>query len=370
MERDRERDGAPGDLVFAEPSPEAPSRSGAPPGAASAHRVLPFDLIDATQAQPVTPPRSLGWLVAALALAALVCVALVKSLVLRALLPLALAAAAIAVVMRGRRSRPAPPRPTRRLVLSATGLRFEADGAERELLADGAPFGATLVATRRRDRAVLALSSEHGTFYVGATFDGASRRAHTALLSRAATVASDELGLDAAGPDGDRVLLAPADLAALFDALVARDPRSAERIVLSDETGAPLVLDAQELRIRDVRFDLTLPLEWRAIVFQQTFGHGSTVYQGTWIRQGAAQVTLVALWPSIGAAPTASDLESAGVPELDRAAVRDLRLLQAAPEDPPPAAPRVAVDRLFVPSLRGALDRAPRASRPTSRARA
>ena len=33
--------------------------------------------------------------------------------------------------------------------------------------------------------------------------------------------------------------------------------------------------------------DLSAPLEWRAIVFQESFGSAVAVYQGTWIRQGA-----------------------------------------------------------------------------------
>jgi hypothetical protein len=369
MERDRERDTAPVDLEPTGRLVLPGALSPIEPSAACGART--FALLDrAARPADARKKRSGMLVVAALAVAALLLVAFVKSLLLRALLPLALAAAAIAIVLRKRRApahEPVASRPLRRLVLGDDALRFEAESAGREVLRDGEPFGATLVATRRRDRAVLALSSERGTFYVAASFDVASRRAHAALLARAATVASDESGLEAAGPDGEPVELSPAELSALVGALAARDPACLERIVLSDARGTPLVLDAQELRVKGVRFDLMLPLEWRAIVFQEPFGHAVAIYQGTWIRQGASEVTLVALWPSIGAAPTSSDLESAGVPELDRAAARDVRLLQAVPDEPPPSGERVAVDRLFVPSLRYALDGAPRPSRPAAR---
>jgi hypothetical protein len=139
--------------------------------------------------------------------------------------------------------------------------------------------------------------------------------------------------------------------------------------VLSDARGAPLLVDGHELRIGERRFDLSLPLEWRAFVFQEPFGQAVAVYQATWIRQGAGEVVLVSLLPSL--APTGSgEIRSTGIAELDRAAIRDLRLMQATPDEPPPTEQRVAVDRLFMLPLRIALDKAPRPSQQPSRARA
>jgi hypothetical protein len=48
---------------------------------------------------------------------------------------------------------------------------------------------------------------------------------------------------------------------------------------------------------------------------------------------------------------------------VQRALVRDLRLMQSLPDLPPPREQRVAVERLFMLPLRQALDRAPRLTR-------
>jgi hypothetical protein len=50
---------------------------------------------------------------------------------------------------------------------------------------------------------------------------------------------------------------------------------------------------------------------------------------------------------------------------LHPALLRDLKLMQSAPGEPPPRELRLAVERVFMLPLRQALDRAPRASRPT-----
>ncbi len=90
------------------------------------------------------------------------------------------------------------------------------------------------------------------------------------------------------------------------------------------------------------------------------------VYQGTWIRQSSTELTLVSLLPALGPSLGAElDLST-----LDRGVLRDLRLMQASPEPPPPTEQRVAIDRLFMLQVRSALDRAPRASRQPERAQA
>jgi hypothetical protein len=55
---------------------------------------------------------------------------------------------------------------------------------------------------------------------------------------------------------------------------------------------------------------------------------------------------------------------------IQRALARDLRLARGLAEMPPPRAQRVAVDRLFMPRLRQALDLAPAEARPTAPSRA
>ena len=82
--------------------------------------------------------------------------------------------------------------------------------------------------------------------------------------------------------------------------------------------------------------------------------------------QGGTEIVLVSLLPALGPLP-GSDLDLSTV---DRAVLRDLRLMQASPEQPPPAEQRVAIERLFMLPLRSALDRAPRPSRLPDRAQA
>lgn len=325
-----------------------------------------FDAVD-ERAVPVAPPRR-GYAAVALFVLALVLVAVGRGILLRAFLPVALAAGAIALLLRPRRA--PPPAPTRRrgLSLDRQRLTFErGEAAPHPLLSTATPFGVTLLTSRARDRLVLALSSGSGTFYVGAAFDGIARRAFAPLLARAGAAPGDESGLEATAPDGEPIELRPADLAALIEGLTAIDASCLERFVLSDARGEPLLLDGHELRVGDHRFDLSAPLEWRAFVFQEPFGQAVAVYQATWIRQGGAEVALVSLLPSLA---LSAGHVSTGVPDLDRASLRDQRLMQATPDEPPPSPQRVAIDRLFMLPLRHALDRAPRASQQPTRARA
>lgn len=316
-------------------------------------------------------PRLRRWPAALLGAGALMMVALARSLVLRVLLPIALAAAAIVVLLRGRRPRrtvraPAsvPPEPPRGLSLSARALSFHSAASpplEVVPLEPFAPFGVTLLTTRARDRLVCALTTATGTFYVGAHCDAAERHEHSALLTRASVLSGDEVGLTAVAPDGRPLDLPMSQLASLVRELSAIDPGCLDRLVLSDARGVPITLEAHELRVREARFDLATPLEWRAIVFQEPFGQAVAIYQGTWVRQGGSEVVLLSLLPSIAPLGAQTQSDGTGVPELDRATSRDLGLMQASPEEPPPPEQRVAIDRMFMLPLRAALSRAPRA---------
>ena len=227
------------------------------------------------------------------------------------------------------------------------------------------PFGMTLVTSPKRDRMVAVWSSSAGLFYVGTTFDTSSRRPFAPLLSLAFTSLGDDAALQAIGPDGAPLELSPVDFAALVFAVEELDPACFERIVASDARGAPLTLDGHELVVGERRFDLDAPLEWRPFVFQEAFGQAVAVYQGTSIRQGASEAVLVALLPSI------LPFDEGEEGEIDRGMIRDLRLMQADPEEPPPREKRVAMDRLFVLPMRSALDRGRSASHaPSTRARA
>jgi hypothetical protein len=329
-------------------------------------------------AVPAPAPARPGALAASLQVAAfaaaLLVLALVKSMVLRVLLPLAIAVAAIVLLRRGRSTagalpagRGAAPR-GRGLELDGHALLFRSPGRLQKdtLLSVDAAFGVTLLASPRRDRLIALLTSASGTYCLGASFDAAARRAFAPLLDRAFTVVGDDVGLEAIGPDGDPLLFAPEELASLLDALVERCTTCLDRFVLTDAHGAPITLDGRHLCVGDRAVDLNAPLEWKPIVFQEALGGAVAVYQGTWIRQGGSELVLVSLLPALGPAVTL-DVDAAA---LDRAVQRDLRLMQASPEQPPPNDQRVAIERLFMLPVRSALDRAPRASHQPDRAQA
>ncbi|WP_437579783.1 IMP dehydrogenase [Sorangium sp. So ce887] len=327
---------------------------------------------DATAPDPA-PSRGAGarrlWSIPLL-VAALVVLATARSVMVRALLPVALVAAAVALLARGRRHLlPAAQASRRGLSLDGDQLLLRGKGGagEHVLLTTRERFGVTLLATPRRDRIVALLSSSAGMSCVGASFDGPARRTFAALLDRASVVGSDEVGLEAIGPDGEPISLSPPVLAALLEELTLRSPGCLDRFLLTDARGATLVLDSGELRAGGRVFDLTAPLEWRAFVFQEALGQAIAVYQGTWVRQGTSEIFLVCLLPAM---TPALDGPGKSLGPLDRGALRDLRLMQGIPESPPPSDQRVAIDRLLMVPIRSALDKAPRPAAQAPRARA
>ncbi|UQA54970.1 IMP dehydrogenase [Polyangium aurulentum] len=298
---------------------------------------------------------------------AVVVAVLSKSLVVRAAVPIALGVVLVALLVRAAAKRGGGKLGVDKRGVSLDGHRLffhAAAGRPRLLFSMREPFGMTLVASPRRDRMVAVWSSPEGLFQVGASFQGAPRRALGALFDRAFTMSGDEAALEAIGPDGVALELSASDFSSLVFAVEDVDPACVERLVLSDARGAPLTLDGRELVVGERRFDLTAPLEWRPFVFQEAFGSAVAVYQGTWVRQGANETVLVALLPSI--LPFEPDEEG----DLDRCLLRDMRLMAASPEAPPSREVRVAIDRLFVLPVRAALDKAPRASQQPTRARA
>lgn len=349
-------------------SPAMPHGSGADRDAAAsgerAGEERRFDLFDPNAPPPAPPSRApLLWI--PVVAAALFAVALTRSLLVRALLPLALAAAAVVVMVQraGRRKRALRERTQRRgLILRAHDLRFKPGAGElaRTVLDRSAPFGATVLSTHRRDRLVLMLTSERGVFQVGTVFDAVSMPVLAPLVERATTVAGEDAAFEAIGPDGEPVLLSPEDFVALAGELSAGAPGCLSRVVVTDTKGAPIVLDDDELRVDRLAFDLNAPLEWRALVFQEPFGQVMTLYQGTWIRQNGSEVVLVSLLPSLG---PILEVEPGEIATLDRAVLRDLRLMQASAETPPPREQRHAIERLFMMPIRSSLERAPRKSR-------
>jgi hypothetical protein len=335
------------------------------------------------------PKRPVLFAVGALFLVALLVVAFGRSLWLRTLLPFALALVAGAVWWRSRRApKPveAPPVATtidevpvgeRALVLTDDSVDLERNRGERishpiSLTLVGREgsqrFGVTLLSNAKRDRLVAVLTSETGSMLFATNIDGDGARPGIAsLLSRSTVVGGHDHALDAVAPDGAPTELAPDAFVRLLSELSRRDAACFDRIILSDQHGAPLLLEGSDLYANDHHFDLSRPLEWRSILFQESFGSAVTLYQGTWVRQNGAEVVLVSLLgpsffePQASASP-ADARTSDRDPELDVHAMRDQRLSQATATDPPPTDQRVAIDGIFVLPVRAALDQAPRQS--------
>jgi hypothetical protein len=378
---------AAADLPSGEPSPRVSQpRSSVPPPPQVVEPIRPesalaaparsFPLVDPAATRAVAPPRKRGAALGAAALVALalIVLALARGAVVRSALPLALACAAVGVLVRARRvprdapapEIPSPPEgPRRALVLTPESLALERRRGERTSLPMGLQlderFGVTLLSNRRRDRLVAAITSDAGALLFATRVDADGRRAMGELLARSTVLGGDDHALDATSPDGASVYLDPDHFRELLSALGDRDGRCFERIVLSDQHGTPIVLEGSDLFVQGKHFDLRRPLEWRSILFQEPFGSAVTLYQGTWIRQAGSELVLVSLLtPAFFEGTSSSDLERAGVPELDVMATRDQRLLQATATDPPPIEQRVAMDGLFVVPLRAVLDQAPR----------
>jgi hypothetical protein len=345
-------------------APEQHARS-APPEAGVGSTPRFYSAEQATSPRQPEPRRARPWVAAlaaaAVGLLALLTFVLATSLAVRAAVPLVGALAALAWLV-PRRARPAPTsEPVRRgLELAGDALAFRPRGADKvPVLSVAEPFGVTLLATHARDRLVALVSSTRGTLYVGVR--QVEREVLGALFEHATTVAADDAALDAVGPDGEPLLLEPSELARLVSDLASVAPQTLDRLIVGVGGETSLSLEPHELRValggRDPQvFDLESPLEWRAIVFQEPIGPGVAVFQGTWVRQGAREVVLVA--PLTLGGPFIDP--SAG--PIERSVQRDLRLMQAQPEDPPPRDKRVAIDRPLMLPLRSALDRAPRIS--------
>ncbi len=249
---------------------------------------------------------------------------------------------------------------TPRVRLDDVELSVVDGSGPRALLRVDRPFGATLFATPERDRLVLALTHRDGVAYLAAS--APSGEVHDALLGRTITTPRAEIPIEPRMPTferGDRLL-------DLVHALSARSRTALDRVWLSDAGMSDLVIDGKRLRAGEVDFDLGRPLRWRGYVFQEGSALTAQSYQATSVRQGEREVVMVSLAPSAELA-TSSILRGLGgtrsgplgLDSVQRALSRDLRLARGLPEMPPPRSVRVAVDRLFVPRIRAALDLAP-----------
>lgn len=273
-----------------------------------------------------------------------------------AFLAIAIAIVSVHVVLRRLRTRGW-------VVTSSRGIvRLDRAGKETAIARWGEPFGVAVLANHTRTSCLLAFTTPWATRFLPVrTVAPSGQRedpiAARALLSLAATVADADVMRDTGAA------LSPADAAELLRTVRENAHQAMGRIFLSGAGGESIVLEGRELRCGEHVFDLRAPLEWRGFLFHESMGSIATVYQATWVRQGLDEVVLVAPLPPEISVGRRRDVS------LQPAPLRDLKLMQSAPGEPPPRELRLAVERVFMLPLRQALDRAPRASRPTNPAR-
>ncbi|GAC1573285.1 MAG: hypothetical protein NVS3B20_05030 [Polyangiales bacterium] len=280
--------------------------------------------------------------------------------------------AAVRVRARFRRVRAENARASQ-VVLTRENLVVSHHGSEVLLLHVDRPFGATLLTSPTCDALVLALTHRDGVEYIGGRSPTGSRNGK--ILSRAVTTAKTDLPFASQMPvvaDGDGLL-------ELVEALELQAKGALDRMILSDAGMADVVLDDKHLRAGQLDFDLRSPLGWRSYTFQEGSSFAAQSYQATHIKQGEREVVLVALSPSdelytapimvkpMGPAavgPLSVDAQQRSL-ALDHRPSQVLSqalsqgLSQALLELPPPRALRIAIDRIFMPRIRLALEGAP-----------
>lgn len=246
------------------------------------------------------------------------------------------------------------------VVVGGRGIaRLDRTGKATELADWSEPFGVTVLANHTRTSCLLAFTTlRHTRFLAVRTTAPSGQRedpiAARAVLALAATVADADVMRETGAA------LSPSDAAELLRSVRENAEAALGRIFLSGAGGESIILENRELRCGDRVFDLRAPLEWKGFLFHESVGSIATVYQATWIRQGSGEIVLVAPLPPEISVGRRRDVQ------LHPALLRDLKLMQSVPGEPPPREVRVAVERVFMLPLRQALDRAPRASRPTN----
>lgn len=247
----------------------------------------------------------------------------------------------------------------------ATGAYVEADATTmRRVTPEGAtdivawndPFGVMILASYGRPTALLAFTRPDQTRYVPARLENRTED-DDALFARVAVLADLDL-VDGVTHDP---ALSSAAAAEILRTVEERQRAALGRVYLSDGRGLPIALDPATLTVGERSFDLASDLAWRPLMFHESTGQGAALYQATWIHQGSAEVVLVAPMPSSIVPRDANAREATG--KLGRALTRDLKLLQAPAEVPPPREVRVAIDRPFMLAVRRALAEAPRATK-------
>jgi hypothetical protein len=239
----------------------------------------------------------------------------------------------------------------------ASGLARVTPEGKKPIVTWDAPFGVALLASYGRPTALLAFTTPEQTRYVPARIDE-REAADDELLARIAVLADLDL-VDGVSHDA---ALTTESAAALVRHVEKRSAEALGRAFLSDGRGDPIALDRATLAVGTRTFDLTSALEWRPLMFHESTGQAAALYQATWIKQAASEVVLVAPMPA-SIVPREANVQRDATGKLGRALTRDLRLLQAPAETPPPREMRVAIDRPFMMAVRRILGDAPLAAR-------
>ncbi|HEY8074794.1 MAG TPA: hypothetical protein VIF62_11805, partial [Labilithrix sp.] len=230
---------------------------------------------------------------------------------------------------------------------------------KKGIVAWDVPFGVTLLASYGRATGLLAFTTPTQTRYVPARIDE-RESADDDLLARIAVLADLDL-VDGVAHDAALTTAAAAELVRHVE---SRDAQALGRAYLSDGRGSPIAIDRGTLSVGDRSFDLTSAFAWRPLMFHESTGQAAALYQATWIEQNGHEVVLVAPMPA-SIVPREANAQRDATGRLGRALTRDLRLLQAPAEPPPPREQRVAIDRPFMMAVRRILGDAPLATRAT-----
>ncbi len=241
------------------------------------------------------------------------------------------------------------------------GLSLVSESGKKNLVPSwNGPLGVVLLASYGRPTALLAVSAPTQMRFVAVRLDGKSDDDDATLAK--ITVLAD---LDLIDGVTHEAALSSADAATLVRCITERCPDALGRVYSNDGRRTPIALDRAELVVGERRIDLTSALEWRPLMFHESTGQTAPLFQATWIRQAALELVLVAPMPASLLPRDASAKDVGG--RVGHALTRDLRLLQAQAEPPPPRDVRVPIDRPFMLVVRRALSEAPLAVRiPTS----
>ncbi len=243
-------------------------------------------------------------------------------------------------------------------------MRIEAKKSVR-LARWGGPFGVTIFSNRACTRLLFAFTTPDSTRYLNVPILRRDTDTLRDLLANAIVLTDSDVCWS---HQDSSATIDARDALDLYRVLMTRAPASFERVYMSTPQGAIVLLNGGILRVGTQMFDLTAPLEWQGLVFKDSGGGASLVYQGTRVRQAGTEVVLVSLLPDAAAWLRPNEAawhefirESGRTSEQPESSTRvnDVRLMKSVPVDPPPPEIRFAIDRLFVLPFRQALDRAP-----------